>query len=392
MRMRKKPNLIPRMERCARLLVDDPAARQGRWRELKPDARAVWLEIGCGKGRFSAQMAAKNPDVLYVALERVPDAMAIAMERCMEAGLDNIFFLDADAAQLRDYFAPGEVDRIFLNFCDPWPGLKHARRRLTHPQFLVLYRGVLREGGELHFKSDNHDLFEWSLFQFPKAGYALSEVTRDLHAGGIQGVMTDYEEKFHNLGTPINRCVGTKEAMAQVPVLEGLARRLEGWEVRAVGEEDLEEVLSLLESNVEYGALWAERPSLDTLRRDLSALPPRCEPEQKHYVALRREGKVRSVLDWVEDYPRAHTLWIGLLMVEGSAHRQGVGRTVTQALSAAAGEAGMDKLRLGCLKENEQGRAFWKALGFRDVREGKTLDGGKAVWIMERPAQEQPEE
>ena len=217
MRMRKKPNLIPRMERCARLLVDDPAARRGRWRELKPDARAVWLEIGCGKGRFSAQMAAQNPDVLYVALERVPDAMVIAMERCMEAGLDNIFFLDADAAQLRDYFAPGEVDRIFLNFCDPWPGLKHARRRLTHPQFLVLYRGVLREGGELHFKSDNHDLFEWSLFQFPKAGYALSEVTRDLHANGVQGVMTDYEEKFHQLGTPINRCVATKEPMDPEP-------------------------------------------------------------------------------------------------------------------------------------------------------------------------------
>ena len=99
MRMRKKPNLIPRMERCARLLVDDPAARRGRWRELMP--------------QFSAQMAAQNPDVLYVALERVPDAMVIAMERCMETGLDNIFFLDADAAQLRDYFAPSEVDRIF---------------------------------------------------------------------------------------------------------------------------------------------------------------------------------------------------------------------------------------------------------------------------------------
>ena len=217
MRMRKKPNLLPRMERCARLLVDDPAARQGRWRELKPDARAVWLELGCGKGRFSAEMAEHNPDVLYIALERVPDAMVIAMERCMETGLDNIFFLDADAAQLRDYFAPSEVDRIFLNFCDPWPGLKHARRRLTHPQFLVLYRGVLREGGELHFKSDNHDLFEWSLFQFPKAGYALSEVTRDLHANGVQGVMTDYEEKFHQLGTPINRCVATKEPMDPEP-------------------------------------------------------------------------------------------------------------------------------------------------------------------------------
>ena len=392
MRMRKKKNLDRRMENCADLWIKNPAAQRGKWRELMPQAQGVRLELGCGKGRFTAETAAANPQDLYVAVERVPDAMVIAMERCREKGLHNVFFIDGDAACLSDYFAPDEVDLLYINFCDPWPSVKHSRRRLTHENFLRGYRQVLRDGGEIHFKSDNRDLFEWSLFQFPKAGFELSQVTRNLHEHGICGVMTDYEEKFHNLGTPINRCVGTKEAMAQVPVLEGLARRLEGWEVRAVGEEDLEEVLSLLESNGEYGALWAERPSLDTLRRDLSALPQRCAPEQKHYVALRREGKVRAVLDWVEDYPRAHTLWIGLLMVEGSAHRQGVGRMVAEALSAAAGEAGMDKLRLGCLKENEQGRAFWKALGFRDVREGKTLDGGNAVWIMERPAQEQPEE
>ena len=217
MRMRKKPNLVPRMERCARYLIDDPAQYRGHWRDLKPDARELRLEIGCGKGRFSAETAQQNPDVLYIALERVPDAMVIAMERSMEKGLTNIFFIDGDAALLRDYFAPDEVDLMYINFCDPWPGLKHARRRLTHPQFLVLYRGILREGGQIHFKSDNHDLFEWSLFQFPKAGYALSQVTRDLHDNGINGVMTDYEEKFHLMGTPINRCVGTKEKMDPEP-------------------------------------------------------------------------------------------------------------------------------------------------------------------------------
>ena len=88
---------------------------------------------------------------------------------------------------------------------------------MTHKNFLVLYRGVLKDGGEIHFKTDNRDLFEYSLFQFPKAGYTLSEVTRDLHANGVQGVMTDYEEKFHNLGTPINRCVGTKEHLEEEP-------------------------------------------------------------------------------------------------------------------------------------------------------------------------------
>ena len=217
MRMRKKPNLSPRMERCARFLIREPSSYRGHWRQLKPDAKEIRLEIGCGKGRFSAETAQRNPDVLYIALERVPDAMVIAMERSMEKGLDNIFFIDGDAAKLRDYFAPGEVDLLYINFCDPWPGLKHARRRLTHEQFLVLYRGILREGGQIHFKSDNRDLFEWSLFQFPKAGFILSEVTRDLHGQGINGVMTDYEEKFYQMGTPINRCVGTKEAMNPEP-------------------------------------------------------------------------------------------------------------------------------------------------------------------------------
>ena len=210
MRMRKKPNLALRMERCAALLVPNPAELRGRWRELYPEAREVRLEIGCGKG-------------LYIALERVPDAMVIAMERCQAKGLTNIFFIDGDAALLRDYFAPDEVDLLYINFCDPWPGVKHARRRLTHEQFLILYRGILRDGGELHFKSDNHDLFEWSLFQFPKAGFDLSEVTRDLHGGGIQGVMTDYEEKFHQIGAPINRCVGTKLQLSPEPVFKPIA-------------------------------------------------------------------------------------------------------------------------------------------------------------------------
>ena len=217
MRMRKKPNLLPRMERCADILIADPAAQKGCWKQLKPDAQAIWLEIGCGKGRFTAETAAANPDVLYIAIERVPDAMVIAMERCREMGLTNVFFVDGDAALLRDYFAPDELDRLFINFCDPWPSNKHSKRRLTHVGFLVLYRGILKTGGQIHFKTDNRDLYEYSLFQFPKAGYELSEVTRNLHEHGICGIMTDYEEKFHNLGTPINRCVGTKLVMNPEP-------------------------------------------------------------------------------------------------------------------------------------------------------------------------------
>ena len=213
MRMRKKPNLIPRMERCAAIQIKDPEGQKGRWRELMPGCTSLRLELGCGKGRFTAETAAANPGVLFIAVERVPDAMIIAMERVSAMGLTNVFFVDADAARLTEYFAPGEVDQIYINFCDPWPSNRHAKRRLTFVGFLMIYRQVLREGGQIHFKTDNSPLFEWSLTQFPEAGFGLSEVTRDLHRDGIQGIMTDYEEKFHNQGVLINRCVGTVEEL-----------------------------------------------------------------------------------------------------------------------------------------------------------------------------------
>ena len=210
MRMRKKPNLVPRMEACGALWVREPEQLRGDWRSLKPNAALVRLELGCGKGRFTAETAAAHPEDLYIAVERVPDAMVIAMERCRALGLTNVFFTDGDAAALDKYFTPGEVDVIYINLCDPWPSGRHAKRRLTHESFLLGYRRVQKDSGRIEFKTDNRDLFQWSLFQFPKAGYALSEVTWNLHAHGVQGVMTDYEEKFHSLGQPIHRCVGTK--------------------------------------------------------------------------------------------------------------------------------------------------------------------------------------
>ena len=208
------------MERCAACQVRDPEARRGHWRDLMPEAKELRVELGCGKGRFTAETAAQNPDILFIAVERVPDAMVIAMERVTAMELHNVFFVDGDAAKLPEYFAPGEVDLIYINFCDPWPTKRHAKRRLTFVAFLKKYREVLKEKGQIHFKTDNRDLFEWSLTQFPQAGFELSEVTRDLHANGICGVMTDYEEKFHNLGTPINRCVGTMGELPTEPPKE----------------------------------------------------------------------------------------------------------------------------------------------------------------------------
>lgn len=209
MRMRKKKNLIPRMERCGDRLIRDPYEHPGRWRELMPQAREIHLELGCGKGRFTAGTAAAQPDVLFLAVEVVPDAMVVAMERCAGAGLSNIWFISANADQIPYFFVPGEVDRIYINFCDPWPSGRHAKRRLTHGNFLKLYRQVLKMGGQIHFKTDNQPLFEFSVEELPRFGFQLSEVTRNLHENGPVGVMTDYEAKFYGLGQPINRCVGT---------------------------------------------------------------------------------------------------------------------------------------------------------------------------------------
>ena len=210
MRMRKKKNLLPRMERCAACRVQDGFALKGRWREsLMPAAAELRLELGCGKGRFTVETAQQHPEILFIAIENVPDALVVAMERAMALELKNVFFVVGDAALLPDYFAPGEVDRIYINFCDPWPHNRQAKRRLTHRGFLSTYRQVLRPGGQIHFKTDNQPLFEFSVLEFPAAGYQLSEVTRDLHANGPQGVMTDYEAKFYASGLPINRCVGT---------------------------------------------------------------------------------------------------------------------------------------------------------------------------------------
>ena len=198
------------MERASSVLVAEPEQLRGKWRTLRPDCAALHLELGCGKGRFTVETAAAAPETLLVAVEKVPDAMVVAMERAVERELDNVRFIDRDVMLLPELFAPGEVDRIYLNFCDPWPKSRDAKHRLTAPGFLRLYAEVLAPGGALCFKTDNLPLFQWSLEQFTAEGWALSEVTNDLHAEAVCGVMTDYEAKFHAQGVKINRLVAAK--------------------------------------------------------------------------------------------------------------------------------------------------------------------------------------
>ena len=206
MRMRKMRNLEPRMEKCADYRIAEPETMKGSWRTLMEGCSALWVEVGCGKGKFTAETAQANPDVLLIAVERCREAMVVAMEKAKNIGLKNVFYIDMDVANIEEIFAAGEIDRMFINFPDPWPRKKNAKRRLTHRGFLDKYCRVVREGGEIHFKTDNAPLFEFSVEEFEACGLEVKNLTRNLHENGIVGIMTGYEEKFYSLGTPINRC------------------------------------------------------------------------------------------------------------------------------------------------------------------------------------------
>ena len=164
------------------------------------------MEVGCGKGKFTAETAAAEPDVLIIAIERVPEALVMAMERTMQMQLNNVFYISEDVGRICELFAPDEIDLIYINFCDPWPRNKNANRRLTHRSFLEKYLQVLRPGGAIHFKTDNEKLFDFSLDEIRSVGLRAEQVTRNLHANGPVGIMTGYEERFYKLGQPIFRC------------------------------------------------------------------------------------------------------------------------------------------------------------------------------------------
>lgn len=210
MRMRRKKNLNARLARCGGLWIKEPQTLRSQWLAGRKQ-KEVHVEIGCGKGKFTTETAAKNPVALLVAIEREQNVFCIAMERTGELELQNLLFIDGDAAKLPEFFGPREVARIYLNFSDPWPGRRHEKRRLTAPGFLDRYKQILIPGGEIHMKTDNRPLFDYSIAQFPACGFRLEEVTFDLHGGGVQGVMTDYEAKFHDMGNPICRCVARWE-------------------------------------------------------------------------------------------------------------------------------------------------------------------------------------
>ena len=212
MRMRKKKNLLPRMAACAGVQVQQPEELRGAWRARFGAAEDAVLnvEIGCGKGGFILEMARQNPAQLFLAIERVESVLLVAMEKAQKAELDNLLFLSYDAARLEQVFAPGEVDRIYLNFSDPWLPKGQHKRRLTHPRQLMQYRSFLSPGGEIYFKTDDVPLFTATKRYLAMCGFEVTYQTDDLHATDTPNVMTEYERNFSMQGLPIYRLVARK--------------------------------------------------------------------------------------------------------------------------------------------------------------------------------------
>ncbi len=202
MRMRTRANLQSRLDACRDY---DLPTGEG----VMPSP--LHIEIGCGKGAFICAAAALHPEINYIAVEKISNVIVLAMEKAKEANLKNLKFIRGDFSLIAQDFPDGCADRIYLNFSDPWPKTGYAKRRLTHGAFLELYKRILKTGGEIHFKTDNRPLFEFSLETFPENGFALKNITFDLHNSGFEGnIMTEYEKRFSEAGTPICRLEAVK--------------------------------------------------------------------------------------------------------------------------------------------------------------------------------------
>ena len=201
-------------------VVQTPESYKGKWKELFSNDNPIHIEVGMGKGRFIMDMASLHPEVNYLGIEMYDSVLLRAVqkreqrEEQTKESLENLFFIRMDARLLPEIFEKGEVERVYLNFCDPWPKERHAKKRLTSRQFLERYDQILQEGGLVEFKTDNRDLFDFSLEEVKESGWTLLAHTYDLHhtSDMVEGnVMTEYEEKFSSMGNPIHKMIATHQ-------------------------------------------------------------------------------------------------------------------------------------------------------------------------------------
>ena len=200
-------------------VVQEPQTKKGHWGEVFVKKQPLHIEVGMGKGRFLMDLARLHPDINYIGIEMYDSVLLRALQKREELEengevYSNLFFMRVDARLLPEIFEKGEVDKIYLNFSDPWPKARHAKRRLTSREFLARYDQILVQDGKVEFKTDNKELFEFSLEEVEEAGWNLEASTFDLHHNEemVQGnVMTEYEEKFSSMGNPICKMVISRE-------------------------------------------------------------------------------------------------------------------------------------------------------------------------------------
>ena len=196
-------------------VVQEPESCRGRWAEVFGNENPIHIEVGMGKGRFLMDMAVLHPEINYIGIEMYDSVLLRAVQKRekLETELKNLFFIRMDARQLPEVFAEGEVDRIYLNFSDPWPKDRHAKRRLTSDRFLAVYDKILQPDGIIEFKTDNQDLFRYSLESIPEAGWQVTSHTFDLHHSDMAegNVMTEYETKFSAEGKPICKLTACRD-------------------------------------------------------------------------------------------------------------------------------------------------------------------------------------
>ena len=191
-------------------VVHEPKELKGKWRELFGNDNPVHIEIGMGKGRFIMTLAKMNPDINYIGIEKYSTVLLRGIQKMEEEPLPNVKLIRMDAEEITDVFGCGEIDRIYLNFSDPWPKDRHAKRRLPSGAFLERYDVILKDGGDIQFKTDNRMLFDFAVEELEGSPFKIKEVTYDLHNNDemMKGnVMTEYEEKFSSLGNPICKYV-----------------------------------------------------------------------------------------------------------------------------------------------------------------------------------------
>lgn len=207
MRVRHKPWAKDQLAANKQWVIADPDEKKGQWNQVFGNQHPIHLEIGTGKGQFLIGMAKANPEVNFIGIEFQPSIIVEALDKLLETPLENLRLLNANAADLPNFFSEGEVAVIYLNFSDPWPKNRHEKRRLTYSSFLDHYKKVLGEEGRIELKTDNQGLFEYSLERFSASGFILKEVSLDLHAiSDLKNVKTEYEEKFSKKGHRIYRC------------------------------------------------------------------------------------------------------------------------------------------------------------------------------------------